>query len=154
MQTRTNPKGQSNLQRIKRLFPPPTFKFPNFASHLPYHNIIHIIAPSNQVEPNEHQLGQILATPQTKPRRYHITKPCPNTALEVLVLFCLSSLVSPFVFQHPLYTQASLLFLLPILKIPFHQSLLFHDSVPLPWAPPSSHLCPVCAITLAVANVS
>ena len=41
--------------------------------------------PSNQLAPNQPQLGQMLATPQTKPEgRNHMTQAHPNTALKRL----------------------------------------------------------------------
>lgn len=137
--------------------PPPTSFFPHSASDLPSRSVI-TITPSTQLEPNQRQLGQMLATPQTKPERNRITKACPNTALDVLGLSSLSSLIfSSFSNIHCTPNSLSSLFF-PSLWHQFLNPCCFMFSLflrPTPFfLPPSSHLCPACAITLAVANVS
>lgn len=95
--------------------PPPTSFFPHSASDLPSRSVITItITPSTQLEPNQRQLGQMLATPQTNPERNRITKACPNTALEVLGLSSLSSLIfSSFSYIHCTPNSLSSLFFRP-----------------------------------------
>lgn len=53
--------------------------FPYFSPDLPSHFFV-TITPSNQRVPNRCQLRQMLATPQTKPVRNHVTKAWPNSS--------------------------------------------------------------------------
>lgn len=55
------------------------YPYPSSGSH----SVI-TLSPSNQLAPNQLQLAQMLATPQTKPERNHMTKTHPNTSLKRL----------------------------------------------------------------------
>lgn len=117
--------------------------------HSPPSLSISTLFPCNQHALNQPQLAQTLATPQIQPERNHMTKAPPSKVFKRLrplpLPFPPSSPYFPTSISHPDPLYSSVL-----CHPPHHPPLLPPSPLFSPW----SHLCPLCAITLAVANVT